>query len=86
MNENQLKTAFFMAGVFALGGVALILYQHSLHTGQIMQALGGGAQTPSQPASLAGTPAKGQSNLIPFPASVTPMGSGAGWSISGGTP
>ena len=70
MNDEQLKTALFTLGIFSLGAVALILYQHSMHTGQIVGAInaagmntGNSIGTPNSVspvatgnASLAGTP------------------------------
>lgn len=45
--DKDLWAAFAGVGVFALGAVALILYQHSQHTGQITAALGAGSSTGS---------------------------------------
>lgn len=84
------KSEMWIIGLFGLGGVALILYQHSLHSGQIVAAIGGAqAGTPaapymppqSYPASLGGTPTPGQENLqAPAPA-VANLVSGPGWSV-----
>lgn len=95
MNESQIKTALFSISIFGLGAVALILYQHSQHTGQILGAMNAGsspapATVPnSSPvatslASLAGQPTPGQSNLVPQPAAVSPLTVGSYHSISGG--
>lgn len=96
MNEAQLKTALFTIGIFGLGAVAVILYQHSLHTGQIIGALQG-AQAPgiagapqsavpltAAPASLAGSPTIGQQNLVQRQLTPTVLKTGPYWDF--GTP
>lgn len=94
MDQKEMTLSLFAVGLFALGGVALILYQHSLHTGQIMGAIGAGssdtpsavvpagAVMPGVPASLAGMPTPGQANLQAMPVAAMPIESGPGWTIN----
>lgn len=92
MSQADLNRAMLVIGLFGVAGVALILYQHSLHTGQIVAALGSSAPADAanasafatSPASLAGTPTPGQLNLLPPPPAPALLVAGPGWSVSGG--
>jgi hypothetical protein len=82
------KTTLFTFTVFAVGAVALIMYQHAMHTQEIINAgTRGVGDTPGinpgvgenvyqggpiYNASLAGQTTPGQINLVPVPA-VTPV-------------
>lgn len=74
-NSNEL----FVIGAFAAFAVALILYQHAVHTGQILDAVTTAPDNSAidtstlASASLAGSPAPGQSNLIPEQLQATPL-------------
>lgn len=98
MNEHELKSALFTVGLFAFGAVALIMYQHSLHTSAIMSAVsatGGGAGASAsygntsgdgsaiKPASLAGTPSAGQLNLVAKNINVSPLAINSNWEVTG---
>lgn len=90
MNEAQWKTALFTIGIFSLGAVGVILYQHTLHTGQLLGAIASAAPAPAaaavvsaapgRPASLAGTPVWGQAVFTIDPA-VTPLQIGSDFKL-----
>jgi hypothetical protein len=74
-------------GIFAVAGVALVLYQHAMGTNSILQALGVASPSPvaasqgamlGQSVSLAGTPSVTQSgsaqNPAVIPLNITPGG------------
>lgn len=72
--------------LFSIAGLAIILWQHTHHTGQIVSALGfapgaTGDVTTLRPLSLAGTPAKAQANLEPEAIPAVPIVAGAGWTV-----
>ena len=91
MNEAELRS-LLIVGVFAAAAVGLILYQHSLHTGQVLSAMGAGsggkmgavvpAAAPTGYASLAGRPTPGQTNLTPDAPPVAPLQVNAGYTLN----
>ncbi len=94
MNDDQVRMALLVVGIFAAGAVSLILYQHSLHSGQIIAAVqqsgatsaansvvtGAGSPGPiAGVASLAGTVSPGQENATPIQVTSQPLQVDPGW-------
>lgn len=86
MNHEHM-TAMLAMSLFAIGAVAVILYQHASATAQVVGLLGAsGAQGSPQtailgmPVSLAGTPTVGQSGSAQTPA-VAPLNINPGYTL-----
>lgn len=88
MDKKELETAMFTIALFSLGAVAIILYQHSVHTGQIVSAINSPGSSPGTSGTIvanakvnpsAGGITPGQSNQVPIPSSVGILTSGANW-------
>lgn len=80
MNQDA-ASALFIGAILAIGAVAVILYQHSQATAQILAAAGGGAMAGvganaggllGASASLAGTPTVGQTGYS-VPPAIAPL-------------
>jgi len=74
MDKREIERAVFVIGLFSLGAIALILYQHSVHTGQIIGAINGPSASKTAPAAIianaqanpsAGAITPGQDNQVP---------------------
>lgn len=84
------KGILISLAIFAAGAVAVILYQHSQHTGQVIAALNASAPASATPvanavavapASTAGLPIIGQANLQMVPQPSPPMQINAGYTV-----